>query len=81
MFFVVQEDGNKKTLWGSFNSEDEVDNFCQYHIDSVYEGSADNFFVIGDIGKIPFYDYCSSKGIRRRTFDERMEDRRAPLYV
>ena len=85
MYFVVQREGSgdhiKATLWCDVRNQAELDDFCQYHIDSCYDGIATDFYVITPQGEVGFYAYCESRGIRKRTFEERMEDRKAPLYV
>ena len=81
MYFVIQRNGSKSTLWCTVNTQAEVDDFCQYHIDSCYEGAATDFYVVTPAGEVGFYEYCKYREIRRRTFDERMEDRKAPMYA
>ena len=83
VYRVIQVDTKKRygTVWCTTESFDFLLGFCQFMIDSAYDGKLTDFRVYENTEGTPFYEFCERWEIRRRTFEERMEgnpyDRRA----
>lgn len=75
-FNVVQVEENRSTVWCTTDDYATLCKFCQHHIDSAYDGSLKDFYVVWSNGlkgkSIPFYQFCEKQGIRKRSFEERI---------
>lgn len=79
MYRVIQiSEGKQPTLWCTTDDFDFLCKFCQFQIDSAYDGSLNDFWIVWTNGERTkqrqFYEFCDIQEIRKRTFEERMSD-------
>lgn len=76
MWCVSQIVGEQIVKWFDSDNFDFLCGFCQYMIDSSYNGSLEDFWVFWTNGtdnkKKKLYEFCETQGIKKRTLEEKL---------